>query len=286
LAVRPFLDPIDQLLVLDPGRRGVGRIFRPGAALAAARALRRARRVLITTGFALGPDLPETDGPPGAAVLGRALRRLGALVRYVTDPVAVPPLAAALGALGEPVDIEVFPDGDEGEAARGILGRFTPTHLVAIERPGRAADGDYRSARGESVRGWNRPLDALFLAPSRATTLGVGDGGNEIGMGRLPPRTLAAAGISRRVASTVKTDHLVVAGISNWGAYGIVAHLGRLTRQSLLHTAAEDRRLVEACVEAGAVDGITRRREPSVDRVSLDAHAGIVELLRTAGGLQ
>ena len=29
-------------------------------------------RVLLTTGFMVGPGLPETDGPPGAACLGRA----------------------------------------------------------------------------------------------------------------------------------------------------------------------------------------------------------------------
>jgi len=282
--VRRALDPIDQLLLLDPGGRGIDRFFRRGAALAAARALRRARRVLITTGFALGPDMPETDGPPGAAVLGRALRRLGARVRYVTDPVIARPLEAALTALGEPAAIELFPEAEAEVAAREILGRIAPTHLVAIERPGRAGDGVYRSARGEPVGAWNRAIDGLFLVRSRATTIGVGDGGNEIGMGRVSRRTLAAAGIPLRIVSTVKVDHLVVAGVSNWGAYGIVAQLRRLSGLDLLHTAADERRMIEHCVGAGAVDGITRRREPTVDGVPLDAHAGIVELMRTLGG--
>jgi len=284
VAVRRAVDPIDQLLALDPGHRGIGCFFRPGAARAAARALRRARRVLITTGFALGPGMPETDGPPGAAVLGRALRRLGARVRYVTDPVTVPPLEAALALLGEPRAIEVFPDGDAEAAARALLRRLAPTHVVAVERPGRARDGSYRSARGEPVDGWNRPLDTLFLVGARARTIGVGDGGNEIGMGVVPRRRLARAGIPARVASTVKTDHLVVAGVSNWGAYGIVAHLGLLARRDLLHGGEVERRLIRACVRAGAVDGITRRREPTVDGVPSDAHAGIVELMRAVGG--
>src|SRR5207249_7790908 len=75
---RPTHGLIDQILALDPGRRGIETFFRPGAALAAARALRRARRVLIVTGCTVKPDMPEPDGPPGAAVLGRALRLLGA----------------------------------------------------------------------------------------------------------------------------------------------------------------------------------------------------------------
>src|SRR5215470_1206400 len=76
---------VDSLLGLDPGRRGIARFFVAQAAARAARALRRARRVLLTTGFSVGPGLPETDGPPGTASLGRALRALGAEVTYITD---------------------------------------------------------------------------------------------------------------------------------------------------------------------------------------------------------
>src|SRR5215470_17346221 len=95
---------IDGLLRLDPGGRGIARFFVAGAA----RALRRARRVLITTGFSVGPGLPETDGPPGAAALGRALRALGAQVIYITDAAALPPLQAALATLGEPTAVLTF----------------------------------------------------------------------------------------------------------------------------------------------------------------------------------
>ena len=55
----PDLGPIDHLLSLDLGARGIARFFVPGGALAAARALRGARRVLITTGFTLGNGVPD-----------------------------------------------------------------------------------------------------------------------------------------------------------------------------------------------------------------------------------
>ncbi|MBI4636135.1 MAG: DUF4392 domain-containing protein [Candidatus Rokubacteria bacterium] len=300
------------MLALDPGGRGIRAFSRPGAARDAARALRRARRVLITTGFTVADGMPETDGPPGAAVLGRALRRLGARVCYVTDPVTVPLLGATLSALGEPREIETYPEGDG--AARAVLARERPTHLVAIERPSRSRSGDYLSARGESVAAWNRPLDELFVcsgvreagshrgwpergaawrrrAPERgatrrgrATTIGVGDGGNEIGMGNVRAKLVRQGALLARIASVVRVDHLVVAGTSNWGAYGIVAALGLLAGQDLLHTGALERRLVEACVEAGAFDGVTRRGEPTVDGLPLDVHAAVVELLRHASG--
>lgn len=226
------------------------------------------------------PGIPETDGPPGAAVLGRALRRLGARVRYVTDPAVRGAMAAALVALDEPADVDVYHPGND--AARALLARETPSHLVAIERPGRTRSGDYLSARGESVAPWNSPLDELFVARSRAVTVGVGDGGNEIGMGNVRARLTREGALMTRVASTVRVRHLVVAGVSNWGAYGIVAALARLSGQTLLHGPAQERRLIEACVDAGAVDGITRRPEPTVDGLPLEAHAGFVALLARA----
>lgn len=272
---------IDHLLALDPGHRGIASFFVRGGAAAAARSLLRGKRTLVTTGFSLGPGQPETDGPPGAAALGRALRVLGQKVAYVTDAVTVPLLEAALGALGEPTAVITFDADGSPAAARHLLAAEAPTHLVSIERPGRTHDGDYRSARGESVRAWNAPLDALFLAaPRRVTTVGIGDGGNEIGMGNVRARIARAGALSRSIASVVKVKHLVVAGTSNWGAYGVVAELSALAGRPLLHSADEEIRMVEACVAAGAVDGITRRREATVDGLPLAAHVGMLELLR------
>ena len=298
-------DPIDHLLALDPARRGIAGFFRPGGAQAAARALTGAGSVLIVTGFIVAEGMPETDGPPGAAVLGRALRRMGARVRYTSDAAALPPLEAALRALGEPPDVFAYPEG--ADAAEEVLARERPSHLIAIERPGRCRSGDYLNMRGISVAEWNRPLDEMFLLAHRRRkqrspaaprtgrprpepgwraplTIGIGDGGNEIGMGSV--RTLLAreSRMVARTASVVPVDHLVVAGVSNWGAYGIVAQLGRITGESLLHTPAEELRMIDACMKAGAVDGITRRREPTVDTLSADTHAAYVALLGLSWG--
>jgi hypothetical protein len=293
-------DAVDHLLALDPGRRGIAAFFKAGAARRAAEALSGGRRVLITTGFIVEPKMAETDGPPGAAVLGRALRRLGAEVTYVTDADGIPVVAAALRALGEPAEVRAY--GDGRRAAADLLKRVRPTHLVAIERPARARSGDYLNMRGQSVAEWNRPIDELFVggdgggskrrSPARGggtsvrrpVTVGVGDGGNEIGMGNVRARLARQGSLMARIAATVTVDHLVVAGVSNWGAYGVVAHLGRLARQPLMHTPAQERELVAACVEAGASDGVTRRREPTVDALPLDVHASIVALLGVSWG--
>jgi hypothetical protein len=68
-------------------------------------------------------------------VLGRALRRLGARVTYVTDSVNVPLVEAALKTLDEPWTS--WCTRAELTAPGGCSDAEKPTHLVAIERPGR-----------------------------------------------------------------------------------------------------------------------------------------------------
>src|SRR5262245_30316390 len=162
----PVLDPVETLCALDVGGRGIGRLVVPGAMAAAARSLARAERVVLVTGFVPRPTwTAETDGPSGTVVLGRALRRLGARVAYLADPPVAPILEACLRVLGEPRDLIAVPAGpaEALRAARELVGAIEPTHLVAVERPGRAADGGYYNARGISVAAVNVPLDALFL---------------------------------------------------------------------------------------------------------------------------
>jgi hypothetical protein len=119
---------------------------------------------------------------------------------------------------------------------------------------------------------------------ARVVTIGVGDGGNEIGMGNVRARLRRLGPLMARIAAVVRTDHLVVSGVSNWGAYGIAAALGRIAAQPLLHTPDVERRLIEACVEAGAIDGLSRRREATVDALGLDVHVAFVRLLNLVAG--
>ena len=53
-----------------------------------------------------------------------------------------------------------------------------------------------------------------------------------------------AGALARRIASVVKVHHLVVAGTSNWGAYGVVAELSVLAGRPLLHSADEERKRI------------------------------------------
>jgi len=72
--------------------------------------------------------------------------------------------------------------------------------------------------------------------------------------------------------------HLIVAGVSNWGAYGLLAALAILRedwRKQMLGCLDEtlDKAVLEATVVRGpAVDGVSRLRAMTVDNLALAIH--------------
>jgi hypothetical protein len=108
-------------------------------------------------------------------------------------------------------------------------------------------------------------------------TIGIGDGGNEIGMGKIPwaviRRNIPNGGL---VACRVPTDHLIVCGVSNWGAYGLAAGV-RLLRGTPAETDLFDldreEGLLEIMIEKGPlVDGVSGQPTVSVDGLAFDRY--------------
>jgi hypothetical protein len=264
---------IERIVAEDPRGRGIANLVQWGALEAAARLLLDARRVGILSGFfLLVPQRGETDGPPGAKAIGVALEALGAEVAYLTDAPHVP--------LFEAMGLTVTP------YAERLLERLAPTHLLSIERPGRAADGRYYSMAGRDLTEHTAPLDDLFLeAPARGIpTVAIGDGGNEIGMGTVQALVRRDVPHGERIACVVPAQHLIVAGVSNFGGYGLVAALSLLAGRDLLPSDAQAAADIHACVAAGACCGHTFRNEPLVDGLPLEATLHLLARLRAALG--
>lgn len=289
-----YLSAVDRVSFNYIGR-GLRDFYMPGGAGRAANVLESGKNVMLLTGFSVAPGKPETDGPPGTAELGRALRLRGKQVTYVVDSANKPILEAVLREMGEPVDnIEVFdaPMGEATDAANALLDRVRPDRVMAIELPSRAQDGSKNNMRGIEIDGFNPAIDEILLQANGRDgmlTLGIGDGGNEAGMGGLRgliPKGKGEAdgtGRGKDIAAVVTADHVVTASVSNWGAYGISAlllrHAGMIDR---FQTPAELRRVLKAAAEAGAVDGVSREYQPTVDGMSTDVHAAVLEFYRYA----
>jgi hypothetical protein len=233
--------------------------------------------VLITTGFyILKTGTPETDGPPGAVAIGRALERLGRRVLHVTDPVS----AALMKGLTGPDQVLTFPVVDEAASrthAKELLDRHRPALLISIERCGRTAAGRYLNMRGLDISTDTAQVDFLF--DGSIPSVGVGDGGNEIGMGNIAA-AVAASGTLVSDPCVTRVDKLVIASVSNWGGYGLVAALSSIVGRDLLPTVDEERRLVERTAALGAVDGTTGEADGKVDGFLPEVTAEILTDLR------
>lgn len=268
--MNPRITSIENLIASDPGGRNIFGLVVADQLRLAAQSLRLARRVGIVSGFYIPQaSAGETDGPPGAKAVGDALHALGIKVDYITDHRCAPLFRA--------LNIEPLIE------PQGYVTRANPTHLVSIERPGRGRDGRYRNMRGTDISSTTFPLDDLFLEASRKglTTIGIGDGGNEIGMGKVFAEALSTIEHGADIASTVATDFCIAAGVSNWGAYGLAGALSVLSGRDLLPSADDCMNDIDRIVRVGgAVDGVTHRREPTVDGLDLSVSVRMLENIR------
>ena len=203
--------------------------------------------VAISTGFYILPaGGPETDGPPGAIAIGKALENLGRRVSYISDTYTTPILH---GLLGSQAHVEEFPIGD-AKASRGwasdLLARIKPSLLISIERCGRTVGGSYLNMRGADITPFTARLDYLF--DMGIPSVGIGDGGNEIGMGNLAKFIPTVSSLPSDPAIS-KVDRLVIASVSNWGGYGLVAGLSKLTGRNLLPSVEQETALIRHIVE-------------------------------------
>lgn len=314
---------LDRIMNLDIGNRGVDKLYEPARArnteplcAAAARpltALAAGECVVLITGSLtrswVSPKIGETDGPVGVAALARALSYgFNAIPVVVTDTSLLDPIGATLRAAGLAVVtldeakratsnkrfcsvavVQGFPLDDAEARADAIrmLNEFAPKSVISVERAGMTPRGTYHNMLGQDFSEGRARIDYVVQQAQRRgiPTVGVGDGGNEIGMGAVAEAVHKYIPHGEILCAQLATDVLLPAGVSNWGCYAIQAALAIMTgKPEVLHTSALERRLVEAAANAGLVDGNTGKCEPTVDGLPLEVHAGIVELLMATAG--
>ena len=258
----------------DPGGRGLASSDAESHLYSAAANLLDAERVILVTGFCIrAAMIGETDGPSGTLAVAHALRQLGKEVVLVSDKFSDGLLEAGATVLGAPYPITVLtPVQEESDRAiDALLSSFAPTQVVAIERPGSAIDGHRYSMRGEILDELVPSADRLLTPPGERSyaTIAVGDGGNELGMGHLRDSLMDRINLGELIFCDTEADHVIPAGISNWGAYALAASLAVLSGKPILIKPEDELAVLEAQVAVGAVDGCTRKNEVSVDGVPI-----------------
>lgn len=291
----------------DVGNRGLARV--PGQNLltgiesdltAACLSLgKRPKTVLgVVTGFYIpSAGLGETDGPLGAVYLARTLPELGISVQLYSDAFCLPALRAGLRRCGRENTVVA----EVGQVCPDV------THLLAIERvgPSHTPESIRRQAgateetvaefvatvpsahhdrchtmRGIDVTEHMRPVGHWFesVVDEKPITIGIGDGGNEIGMGKVPWNTIRAnIPNGDKVACRIATRYLIVAGVSNWGAYALAAGVARSMQQTPSNTwwdVSLEQDILRVMVEEGPlIDGVSGQRTATVDGLDFERYA-------------
>lgn len=320
-------DRLDQLVNIDMGERGVEHLFDAaralegrslvGAAADALMAVPEGGTVLLTTGSVsrawITPELGENDGPSGAAAIARALvlGRNATCVMLCEDtllpairntcqaaglfPVTLEQAAIAKAdkSLATIVMIPYATDDAGGQVqAAQMLDDLKPDLLFSTERVGRNAFGVYHSMRGIDYGMGRARVDFLFdLALDRGIpVVAVGDGGNEIGMGKVadhvkshvPYGDTCQCGCGGGIGAVTSCDVLVTAACSNWGCTAIAAAMAaRAGNAKLLHTPEREALLLDTMVANGLINSTHGVVDDSVDGFPRASHLAVAELCRT-----
>jgi len=315
---------VDQLVSLDfPSYGVIGPLFEGAlrlqggplcmrAAELLSRAVRPGDTVILVTGLILPGHYPhgETDGPLGTAVLARALAMgLGARVVVAIEPELVGLMTVLLRVAElhviEPQTMReedgvhrpaatVVPlsrDRDEAYAqSQAWIRDFGAKAVVAVEKAGPNAKGVYHMVGGKDISDSATKGEALFRSAAEhgLPCIGIGDRGNELGMGPIAEIAQGLLPFGRDcgcpchggVADETPATLAVPAVISNWGAYGVATCLAALREdRALLHDEDMERRLFDAAIVNGGVDGMSGRAVRAVDGIGVETSAAFVKML-------
>lgn len=274
--------------------------------------------VVIATGFPerawIARPIVETDGPPAAATLARSLyTAFSAIPVILIDEPFVPIMEATCRGAGMvPIDLQYFENvkreggyqavfvvgmplsRDKGRRLSDeLLARLQPSALIAIERPGRNEHGVYHQVGGQRIPDDAvADMDHIFIRArtSGIFTAGVGDGGNEIGMGVIGSSLASILPVTRKCkcpcgggsAATTEVDILLTGTCSNWAVTALEGAIALATgKRHALHTTDVDRRTLEACSSAGAIDGgVNYNTDPAVDDIPWSGYRAVVDVCR------
>ncbi len=283
-----FFDKLDSIMREDPGKRGLIPSLPANPMAELNEALDGTKRVILLTGFPirLADDkyIGETDGPLGTANIAASLEKMGADILPLTDDEGFKPFAAALKAVGCKTVPVLIPTISTDEFIRQQLDEFNPTHVITLERPGKARDGHYHNMRGNIIDDMLADTTIIIEEAKKRgiTTISVGDGGNEIGMGALREAIEANVPHGEVICASECAQVSVVSGVSNWWGWGISALLSLKHGKNLLPDKELELDMIKAVVAAGSVDGCTKENVITVDNLSMEVHLDILNKVRAA----
>nr|NIO37378.1 DUF4392 domain-containing protein [Candidatus Bathyarchaeota archaeon] len=212
--------------------------------------------VIITSGFITPVWFPkgETDGPLGGIAILHAIQKgMNGKAVFISEEPFTGVLKAACMSGGIrtfgyddmkkipfSVAVQSFPVNEEEakQEAKRLIEDLNPTAIIATEKCGRNEVGVYHTGYGYDISRTTAKVDYLFDEARKKgiLTIGVGDLGNEIGMGSIrdtvratiPNASKCKCPCGAGIATVTRADIPVVAAVCDWGLYGIAACISGL----------------------------------------------------------
>jgi hypothetical protein len=270
--------------------------------------------VVLTAGFGAYPNVPfgETDGPLGVASLAHAiwfgLRGIPVIVGGERDIDTMRQTVKAAGlnvvdfALAKETSSAaavsvLFPNAESEDGAKfaaKLMNDYQPKALVAVEAIGPNKNGVKHCGGGtEAAPNGKLPgLEHLFYEAEKKGifSMGIIDLGNELGSGTIeddvrrivPNANVCKCPCKSGTACAVRADVVYPVAISNFGAHAIAAMMGALLKKpEILHDIDTERRMLEACIMAGAVEGLSEAPIMAEDGVDIETCQGYIRMLHS-----
>ena len=232
--------------------------------------------IFIATGFYVAGHA-ETDGPPGALILCLILKKLGYIPVILTDKYCQN--------FFEKYDIKIIYMDIKMENENKInfiertIKEYNPKGMISIERCGLNTENKYANMRNIDISEHTAEIDLFFSNYyNKIPTIGIGDGGNEIGMGNLEHIIKDNLNL---VPCKIKVDKLIISSVSNWGGYGLAAYLCLLTKNKEFFETVEEtiKNYIKYIISLGSVDGVTHENKEKVDGNDIDIELNIIRSL-------
>jgi hypothetical protein len=252
-------------------------------------------KVLITTGFPIAKK-SDTDGPLGAAVLAKELNKIGFKVVFLTEKLHAKIINNVCYSLGfKNFNLIITSNKNYNSIVKSIIdGNFKI--FIAIEKPSWNPMKVYHNMHGENISSLCAPIDIIFdlFYKSNALTIGIGDGGNEIGMGTIrksvlryvPHGKICMCECKSGIASITPTRNLLVGGTSNWASYFLAALIAMLSGNIFDHNEKNEKLIFETAINSGAVDGFSGKAKKFVDGIPLKKDVEIVNKICSLNSLK
>lgn len=257
----------------------------------------------------------ESDGPPGIVTLAYALNKIANVIPIVvTDEPLINPMGEVFKGGGFTiVPIEYLHEAvkptrrptlaisiitmptdrkDAISRANELIEQHHPGAIISCERIGANHKGILHNAQGKDVTKYHCRSDLLFKAgyeiDGNPITIGIGDGGNEIGMGNisedlkkwLPYGDKCQCYCGDGIVPETQCDALITSTVSNWGALSLAGALTLLTGNiDVLPPVSLQKRVIESTAHAGFIDSPTGTALEIVDGIDISIHLSIANLI-------